>query len=114
MSEGPSRLEVVGNVTVFVPRLQRHVRVGAMLSLNLNVDVRQLLNREGLAFRLVQLALALVHDFFHAALQVLSRLDLFLVVDLLEEGVVFVVGGELDWVLVVGKQRIVAIRQISQ
>ena len=69
---------------------------------------------EALAVSLVEAGVSSLGNLVEASLQVLLGFGLLLVVDLLEEGVVLVVSVQLDWVLVVGEQAVVAVGQISE
>lgn len=85
-----------------------------MLGLHLHVNLGQLVDGEALAVSLVEAGVSSLGNLVEASLQVLLGFGLLLVVDLLEEGVVLVVSVQLDWVLVVGEQAVVAVGQISE
>ena len=103
-AEGAAGLQVVGNVALLVARLQGHVVLVAGLAFHLNVNVRKLVESQGLALRGVQGGLAFVGNFLEASSERLIVLSLLLIVHALEECVVLVVGCQLDWVLIVREQ----------
>ena len=103
-TEWASALEVICNVAFLISCVKGHVVGVALLSPNLNVNLGQLVNRKSFALILVEAGLALISNLVEASGQVLLGLSVLNFVNFLEEGVVFLVGGKLDWVLVVGEQ----------
>ena len=113
-AEGASALEVISDVALFVTGLEGHVRGVTLLSLNLNVNLAQIVDRERLTVLLIKHALTLVSDLIESGSEVLLVLSLLFVVQILQESVVFLVSSELEWVLIQSEQAVVAVGKIGE
>ncbi len=56
----------------------------------------------------------MVNDFIHSGLEALDGLEVALAVGVLKEAVVLLIHGQLEWVLVVSEQSVMAIGQVCQ
>jgi hypothetical protein len=113
-TEGSANLEVVVDLASFAARVEGHVGTGAACTLRLNVDVRQVVDRQSLTLGGVEVFGGLINGELEALGVLLVALRLGNIMQVPQEGVVFLVSCQLQRVLVVRKQRIVAVRQVSQ
>ena len=113
-AEWSSDFEVVVDLSVLGSRSEVHVGLASGFRHHLHVDVAQIISGKGLALLGVDVLLLILDDVVHSALNALQVLDVALVMGRSQETVVLFVHGELEWVLVVSEQGVVAIRQVSQ
>ena len=113
-TERSAHFKVVIDLTSLGASVKGHVGTSAVSSLHLNVDVGQIVDAQGLTLGGVELVLSLRDGVSEALTIFFVTVSTGLVVQILEEHVVLVVGGELEWVLVVSEQGIVAVGEVSE
>ena len=113
-TERTSNLEIVVDFASLRASVQSHVGTGAIGSLHLNIDVGQVIDAQSLTLGSVELTLGLFDSECESLTVFLIALNSGGIVQVLQKGVVFLVGSQLQWVLVVGEQGVVSVRQVSQ
>eukprot|EP00353_Schmidingerella_taraikaensis_P013931 CAMPEP_0185572314 /NCGR_PEP_ID=MMETSP0434-20130131/4270_1 /TAXON_ID=626734 ORGANISM="Favella taraikaensis, Strain Fe Narragansett Bay" /NCGR_SAMPLE_ID=MMETSP0434 /ASSEMBLY_ACC=CAM_ASM_000379 /LENGTH=221 /DNA_ID=CAMNT_0028188149 /DNA_START=247 /DNA_END=913 /DNA_ORIENTATION=- len=111
---GSAHLEVVIDLARLAEGVEGHVGAGAVGSSHLDVNVRQVVHRQGLALGSIELRLGLADSLSEALAILLVTSSRGLIVQILQERVVFVVCGQLERVLVVGEESVVSIGQVSE
>ena len=113
-TERSAHFEVVVDIAVLASRVESHVGAGAVRTLHLDVDVRKVVHAERLTLGSVELTLGFADSLREALTVLLVASSRGCIVQILQELVVFVVGGKLEWVLVVREQRVVSVGKISK
>lgn len=113
-TERTSNFKIVVDLTSLGASVQGHVGTGTVGTLHLNIDVGQIIDAESLTLGSVELALGLFDSECESLTVFLIAFNSGSVVQVLQEGVVFLVGSQLQWVLVVGEQGVVSVSQVSQ
>ncbi len=94
-AEGSASLQVVSNFAIFSSGVKRQAVVCALLTHNLNVDLRKVFYGERVAFTLVNKLLSLFTNLVESLGEVFFCLSVLLVIQGLQELIVFLVGYQL-------------------
>ena len=113
-TERSAHFEVVVDIAVLASRVEGHVGAGTVGTLHLDVDVGKVVHAERLTLGSVELTLGLADGLREALTVLLVAGGRGRVVQILQELVVFVVGGQLQRVLVVREQCVVSVGKISE
>ena len=113
-TEGSANFEVILDLSILASGLSGEVVLGSVSTLNLDVDIGQVLNRKRFTLGSVEESKSLISSSVEVRCEVLLTDGFILVVERLQEAVVFRVGIELHGVLVVGEKSVVSVSDISQ
>ena len=113
-TERSAHFEVVVDIAVLASRVEGHVGAGAVRTLHLDVDVRKVVHAERLTLGSIELSISFADSLREALTFLFVASGGCCVMKILQELVVFVVGGQLKRVLVVCKQSVVSVGKISK
>ena len=113
-AEGSASLEVVSDISVLARGVEGVVVGGACLTLNLHINVGEVLDGERLSFGSIECGLTGLRSVVEALGHGLGLLGLATVVEVGQESVIFLVGGELERVLIVLEESSMPVGQVSE
>ena len=113
-AEWSSCLEVVRDITILRLCVEIEVVLLSNLSLNLDVDVLEIVDAKGFALVNVEVLGSLSNNFLHSLLLLLLSLLMSLAMCTSQNLIVSIIDIKLHWMLIVGKESVVSICKISQ
>jgi len=112
-AEGSPDFEVIVNLSSLCFCSEGHVGSLSLLSHDLHIDVGEVIEVKSLALLFVKNCLSFINNLLHSVGNCLSLRVFIGVVDCPQELVVLLVYTKLDWMLVVGEERIVPVGQVG-
>lgn len=108
-AEWSSCLEVVRDITILRLCVEIEVVLLSNLSLNLDVDVLEIVDAKGFALVNVEVLGSLSNNFLHSLLLLLLSLLMSLAMCTSQNLIVSIIDIKLHWMLIVGKESVVSI-----